>query len=142
MKKLLIVLFACVSLFGAHVDDYAKSEGFERDYATAVKKAKTSDKPVMMILGADYCPWCRKFERKTISSDMIKNYLDKEIITLVVDKKYDVDTFPKKFQTHATPRVFFINPHTEEKFSEAAGYIKKDDFMKKLESVKSLYKGK
>ena len=142
MKKLLVMLFVCSSLFGAHVDNYAKSEGFERDYTTAVKKAKKADKPLMMVLGADYCPWCRKFERKTLSSDMIKNYLDKEIITLVVDKKYDIDTFPKKFQTYATPKVFFINPYTQEKFSESAGYIKKKDFMKKLESIKTMYKGK
>jgi len=142
MKKLFILLFICVSLFGAHVDDYAKSEGFERDYKTALNKAKKSNKPIMMVLGADYCPWCRKFERKTLSSDMIKSYLDKEVITLVVDKKYDVESFPEKFSTSMTPRVFFINPHTGEKFSEAAGYIKKKDFMKKLESVKTAYKGK
>jgi thioredoxin-related protein len=142
MKKLFVLMLMCISIFGANVDEFAKSEGFERDYATAIKKAKDANKPVMMVLGADYCPWCRKFERKTLSSDMIKSYLNKEVITLVVDKKFDIESFPKEFRTSMTPRVFFINPYSEKDFFQTAGYIKKKDFLKQLKEMKTLYKGK
>ncbi|WP_373071862.1 thioredoxin family protein [Sulfurimonas sp.] len=142
MKKLLLLIMICAGLFGANVDEYAKSEGFERDYKTALNKAKATNKPLMMVLGADYCPWCRKFERKTLSSQEVKSYLDKNIVTLVVDKKFDIETFPKEFQTSMTPRVFFIDPKTGKDFFQTAGYIKKKEFMKNLAEVKTLYKGK
>lgn len=116
MKKLLVILALTLSLFGASVDEFATEMGFERDYKTALKKAEVANKPLMMVLGADYCPWCRKFERNTLSSTLIKPILDKEVITLVVDKKFDVESFPSEFQTQLTPKVFFINPKTKKKF--------------------------
>lgn len=142
MKKLLILLLLSFSLFGANVDEYAKEMGFERDYKTALNKAKAENKPLMMVLGADYCPWCRKFERKVLSSKLINPYINAEVVTLVVDKKYDIKTFPKEFQTSLTPRVFFIDPKSGKSFYETAGYIKKKDYLKKLQEMKKLFKGK
>ena len=140
MKKLLIMIFLTLSLFGAKVDDYATEMGFERDYKIALAKAKTENKPLMMVLGADYCPWCRKFERKVLSSKLVNPYINAEVITLVVDKKYDIKTFPKEFQTSITPRVFFIDPKNGKSFYETAGYIKKKDYLKKLQEMKKLFK--
>ena len=140
MKKLFLTLLFTLSLFGSNVDNFAKEMGFERDYKTALMKAKAQNKPLMMVLGADYCPWCRKFERKTLSSKLIKPELEKEVITLVVDKKYDIETFPKEFQTQMTPRVFFINPLTQKSFYQTAGYKKKKDYLEDLRAMKKLYK--
>ena len=142
MKKLLIILALTLSLFGASVDEFAKEMGFERDYQTALKKAETTNKPLMMVLGADYCPWCRKFERNTLSSSLIKTVLEKEVITLVVDKKFDIESFPSEFQTQLTPKVFFINPKTNKSFYETTGYIKKSEFLEDLEKMLKIYKGK
>lgn len=139
MKKLLVMIFLTLSLFGAKVDDYAKEMNFERDYKTAIAKAKAEDKPLMMVLGADYCPWCRKFERKVLSSKLVNSYINAEVITLVVDKKYDIKTFPKEFQTSMTPRVFFINPKNGKSFYQTAGYMKKKDYLKKLQEMKKLF---
>ena len=139
MKKLLVMIFLTLSLFGAKVDDYAKEMNFERDYKTAIVKAKAEDKPLMMVLGADYCPWCRKFERKVLSSKLVNSYINAEVITLVVDKKYDIKTFPKEFQTSMTPRVFFINPKNGKSFYQTAGYMKKKDYLKKLQEMKKLF---
>lgn len=141
MKKLLILLAFTLSLFGAHVDKYAQEMGFERDYKTALAKAQKANKPLMMVLGADYCPWCRKFERNTLASKSIKPQIDTEVVALVVDKKFDIKTFPEAFQTQLTPKVFFINPKTGKSFYETTGYIKKSEFKKDLDKVQTLYKG-
>jgi thioredoxin-related protein len=139
MKKLLLLLLLTLSLFGAKVDEFAKEMGFERDYKTALAKAQKANKPLMMVLGADYCPWCRKFERNTLSSKSIKSELDRDVITLVVDKKYDKESFPADFQTQLTPRVFFINPATQKSFYETVGYKKRSEFTQNLKEMKKLY---
>lgn len=139
MKRLFILLLISFSLFASNVDKFAKEMGFERDYKIALLKSKKENRVLMMVLGADYCPWCRKFEHKTLSSDLIKAHLDKNVVTLVVDKKYDVDSFPSQFKTEFTPRVFFINPKDETIISQTTGYVKKMEFMKKLDEVEKLY---
>lgn len=141
MRLLLVLSMLVLSLYGAHVDEYAKKMGFERDYKTALAKAKAANKPLMMVLGADYCPWCRKFERKTLNSELVKPVLDKELVSLVVDKKFDKESFPEKFQTQLTPRVFFIDPKTGESFYETAGYVKKKQYKQKLSEMLTKYKG-
>jgi len=142
MKKIIILLLLSLTLFGANVDDFAKEMGFFRDYKTALTQAQKENKPLMMVLGADYCPWCRKFERNTLSTKMIKTYLDKEVITLIVDKKYDADSFPKDFQTQLTPRVFFIDPKSQKSFYDTTGYVKKKEYLKDLEAMTKLYRAK
>lgn len=139
MKFLLLILLSSLALFGAKVDEFSKEMGFERDYKTALAKAQKQNKPLMMVLGADYCPWCRKFERKTLNSALIKPRLDKEVVTLIVDKKFDIEIFPEKFRTQFTPRVFFINSKNENIYFDTTGYIKKKEFALSLDKVNKLY---
>lgn len=142
MKVLLSILFLGFTLFAAHIDDFAKEMKFERDYNTALTKAKKENKILMMVLSADYCPWCRKFENKTLSSELVKPQLDTKTVSLVVDKKFDASSFPKKYETQFTPKVFFINPHDESILKETVGYVKKDDFATSLNDALELYKAK
>ena len=139
MKKIIILLLLSLTLFGANVDNFAQEMGFERDYKTALTRAKKENKILMMVLGADYCPWCRKFERKTLNSSLLKKRLQTEVVTLVVDKKFDIETFPSKFQTQFTPKVFFINPKDETIILDTTGYIKKKHFAENLDNAIQLY---
>ncbi|MBN2817307.1 MAG: thioredoxin family protein [Campylobacterales bacterium] len=141
MKKIVLLVMLTLSLFGANVDEFAKEVGFERDYKTALAKAKDEKKLLMMVLGADYCPWCRKFERNTLSSKLVMPRIKEEFIVLVVDKKFDIETFPGDFQTQFTPRVFFIDPKTQKSVYDKTGYIKKKEFVKDLDKAQTLFKG-
>ncbi len=141
MKQLAMTLLLSLTLFGANVDDYAKEMGFERDYKTAIAKAKKQNKPLMMVLGADYCPWCRKFERSTLASELILPTIKNDFVTLVVDKKFDIESFPQEYQTQITPKIFFIDPKSGKSFHEATGYIKKKEYQKDLQKAQKLYGG-
>ncbi|MDQ7044411.1 MAG: thioredoxin family protein [Sulfurimonas sp.] len=131
--KIVFFLFMSISLFSAHLDTFANEMNFHRDYKTALIQAKEENKLLVMVLSADYCPWCRKFENKTLKSKLIKDRLSNEVVTLVVDQKYDVKLFPKKFETKITPRIFFINPSNEKSLFDEMGYIKKKEFSKLLD---------
>ncbi|MDB2562468.1 thioredoxin family protein [Sulfurimonas sp.] len=140
MKTLLVLLLLNFTLFGAHIDRFAQEMKFERDYNTALEKAKKENKVLMMVLSADYCPWCRKFENKTLKSKLLQAQLDQDVISLVVDKKFDMKTFPEKFKTQFTPKVFFINPKDENILHETIGYVKKKEFSNALHDATSLFK--
>jgi len=139
MKNILLIsLFIC-SLFAAEIDNFAKEMNFYRDYDLALAEAKKADKPIMLVIVADYCPWCRKLERRTLESDAIKTRLN-EVVSVIMDQKYDADRFPKMFLTPRKPTVFFINPNTGEHFYESIGYVKKDEFADTLDEVKKEFK--
>lgn len=140
MRTLFILLFVSFSLFADNIDNYAKEMEFQRDYTTALTKAKKENKVLIMVLSSDYCPWCRKFERKTLSSKLIKPKLQNEFITLVVDKKYDADSFPSQFKTQFTPMVFMIDPKNENVLIKTTGYVKKKEFLNSLEFAEGLYR--
>lgn len=139
MQKILLILLVTCSLFAAEIDEYAKEMNFFRDYDIALSEAKKTDRPLMLVIVADYCPWCRKLERRTLGSEPIKRRLN-EVVSVIMDQKYDADRFPKMFLTPRKPTVFFINPHTGEHFYESIGYVKKDEFSKTLDEVKKEYK--
>jgi len=141
MKLLLTLALLTLTLFAAHIDEYATQMGFERDYKTALAKAKQERKPLMMVLGSSYCPWCRKFERETLSSKLIQPHLKNDFVTLIVDKRHDRKSFPKKFRTNFTPKVFFINPLTQKSYYETTAYMKKREFAQELETAKDFYEG-
>ena len=140
MKIIFTLLFMFFSLFAANIDAFAKKMSFQRDYKTALDMSKQMHKPLVMILSADYCPWCRKFENKTLESSVVSEELKQYFIVVVVDRKYDIKTFPAKYRTQFTPKVFFINPKDESVFLDTTGYIKKKKFLQSLHKALKLYK--
>ncbi|WP_321777882.1 thioredoxin family protein [Sulfurimonas sp.] len=93
----------------------------------------------MLVVVGDYCPWCKKFERKALKSSLIRKKVKKDFIAVVVDNKRDKDKFPKEFHTKLLPTVYFINPKTEEKVLRVLGYAKKDTFAQMMNEAKKTY---
>jgi len=141
MRYILGLLISATLLFGAQIDEYATKMGFERDYKTALAKAKKAKKPLMLVVVGDYCPWCHKFERRTLNAKSIKPRLDEEVITVIVDKKFDKKSFPESFQTPIIPVAFFINPEDGNQFYESIGFVKKKEFIENLDYVQKEFKG-
>lgn len=139
MKKILLILLFVCSLFAAEIDDYAKEMNFHRDYTQALNEAKEAGKPLMLLIGADNCPWCRKLERRTIASKEIKARLD-EVVTVVMDQNFDAKKFPAEFSSPRTPSIFFIDPKNGKHFRESVGYLKKNEFSALLDMVKKEFK--
>lgn len=139
MKNILLTLLFACSLFAAEIDDYAKEMNFYRDYTLALNEAKKASKPLMLLIGADNCPWCRKLERRTIASEEIKARLG-EIVTVVMDQNFDAKRFPAEFSSPRTPSIFFIDPKNGEHFDESVGYLKKNEFSTLLDTVKKEFK--
>lgn len=139
MRIIGMLLLTCGLLFGAKIDTYAEKMGFLRDYNQAITVAKKANKPVMLVVVADYCPWCRKLERRTLAHKEVKKRLN-EVVGVIVDKAFDEGTFPAMFNTPRYPTVFFIRPQNGEHFFESIGYVSGEDFLEVLNEVAAEYK--
>jgi len=127
-------------VLSAQIDEFAHEVNYSRDYAKALEVAKEQNKLVMFVAVGDYCPWCKKFERKTLSSKEIKVRVLNEFIPLIIDRVNDKGTYPKEFYAQVVPTVFFIDPNTQKSLYKTIGYMKPSDFSDELNSAKANFK--
>ncbi len=141
MKTISILLFLTLTLFGrADLDEYAQKMGFERDYNTALAKAKQLHRPLMLTVTKPECPWCDRLEDQTFADPAVHKRLNKEVVVVLVYKDFDEEDYPsKKFVAPFSPRTFFVDPASENAFLIIDGYAEKEKFLDKLNEVKRLW---
>lgn len=137
MRTLLTLLLFVLALHAS--PSVAGKLGYQSDYTEAVALAKAEHKPVMLVVVTTYCPWCRKFERRTLASKSVRRVVEREFIAVIVDRNLQKEQFPKKFQTPRIPVVFFVDPENGEEFWESIGYVEKKEFLITLEEAKALF---
>lgn len=140
MKIFIFILLLITSLWGAHIDEFAKEANYSRDYNSALEIAKKENKMIMLLVVADYCPWCKKFERKTLKNKDISSMVDKNFIAVVIDKNKDKGKYPKEYNTPLIPTTYFINPNTQKSIHKAVAYMKKKDFTKNMNEALKVFK--
>ena len=142
MKKFLLFSLLMTSLFGAHIDDFASDMGYMRDYHKAVDKAQKEHKMVMLVMVADYCPWCRKFERKTLKHISVASVVKERFVPVIMDRNLDKERYPSEYYTPLIPNVFFIDPKDERSYlKESIGYVKRKEFVQTMnEAIKTYAK--
>jgi len=128
MKILLSLLLTFTFALSAQIDEFASELNYSRDYNSALKSAKQQNKLLMLVVVGDYCPWCKKFERKTLNSTLIQAQVKKDFIPLIIDKTKDKGKYPPEFYSKLIPTVFFIDPKTQKHIFESLGYSKKTTF--------------
>ena len=135
MKALLLIITTTLVLNASdHIAQFAKKYHYETSYKVALKKSKAENKPLMLVMVTHYCPWCRKFEQKTLSKKSIDATISKKYVKLILNReKYE---FPKKFDTPRIPTTYFINSKDESIILTHLGYKNPEDFKAVLAKVK------
>ena len=140
MKLVLFLLLAFTFAFCAQIDDFASEVNYSRDYNSALKLAKEQNKLLMLVVVGNYCPWCKKFERKTLNSSLIQGQVKKDFIPVIIDKKTDKGKYPPEFYSKLIPTVFFINSETQKHVYKSIGYSKKVVFAQDMDLALKAYR--
>ncbi len=133
MKKLLALLFLCTLVFGADYKEFAKEMGYETDYKTALKRAKKEEKNLMILMVTNYCPWCTKFENRTLSNGEIDALIKSKYIPLIINK--EEKNFPSYLNAPVVPTTYFVSAKEEKSFYESVGFSNKVDFLHLLKQL-------
>jgi len=135
MKIFILSLLLLSSLYGAKIDTFANESFYYRGYDLALSVARKEQKIIMLVIVADFCPWCKKFERKTLQNELVAKLIKKNFIPIIVDNYRDKKFYPNKFSTKKLPAVYFIDSNTQETISKSILYIKKNDFLSTIQKV-------
>ncbi|MCX6072919.1 MAG: DUF255 domain-containing protein [Campylobacterales bacterium] len=139
MKILIALLTLFNFIYAAQIDEFATEVNYLRNYEMAIKTAKEQKKIVMLIVVADYCPWCKKFERKSLKEPAVMAKANESFVGIVIDKYKDKGEYPKEFLTPVIPAVFFIEPKEQKILAKTVAYMKPDEFTKNMNDALSLY---
>lgn len=110
---------------------------YEVSYEKALKKAITLNKPIMMVVEQQGCPWCNKFEIKTLINDRIDTTVQDNFIPLRIIR--ELDSYPEKFRPKGVPTVLFIDPKKEDAFYKSFGYKSKREYKVELKKAIDLF---
>lgn len=128
-----------ISLYSAKIDDFAKKANYERDYQSALIKAKKENKMLMLLVVADYCPWCKKFEKKILLNKSVSDMVQKNFIPVVIDKIKERGLYPDKYNTPLIPTVYFIDPSNENTLHNTVAYMTKKEYKKNMQQAIEMF---
>ena len=107
MKKIFIILFFSISLIFAN---HIKWQG---NYSKALKKARDTNKVLMVLLIKNNCLECKNIVRNIFTNQLYLNELNNNVIAVIVniDNKYN---FPiEMYWSNEYPTLFFVDSHNE-----------------------------
>lgn len=109
-------------------ESFATEMGYETDYNAALSKAKKADKPLMILMTTNFCPWCRKFEKRVLAQALTDKKIKEKFIPLMLN--FDEKKFPTQFNDIAmTPTVYIVNAKDEKIQTTFIGYSSRDEFL-------------
>ena len=107
--------------------EFAQAMHYETNYDIALKRAKKEHKNIMLVLVANFCPWCRKFEQRVLLKKEVDLLVQKNYIPLIINK--EKGGFPKALDRAFTPIVHFIDYKTAKSYATSIGYNNREEFL-------------
>ena len=137
MKFFFITLLLSYALIASNALEEAKKIGAETDYATAIAKAQKEKKMLVMVIVKEDCRWCEKLVEKTLNEASVKKELDKNYITLIIDKDAE---YPSVFIEDYFPSIFYIDYASQKSMYGNVGYVGKKCFFNDLHDAENIRK--
>jgi thioredoxin-related protein len=122
------IFFLCLSLQILHSQNQFVPD--ETPYKTALENAKTQEKPLFVMLYADWCPHCNQMKKEVFSDPAVMDFLKKNYVCVWknVEKEEGI-ALKDKYNTKSLPTFLFIDPVSETLLYALKGESKKADFL-------------
>lgn len=117
----------------------AASINWEKDYQSAMTKAKMSNQPVMLVISSHQCRYCVKLEQETFTDELLIKALNRDFVAVTAYTDED-DYFPPELWAGGTPSTWFLYPDGEPMFQPLVGFLDAENFIKALSIVHDEFK--
>jgi len=138
MKKIIVAL--TLVLFSLNL--YSAEIKWEKDFFSAIKKAKKENKPIMFVISRHSCKYCTILADTTFKDKKFVDTINKDFVAV---KAYaeagSKDYIPAYLYVNSTPTTWFLYKNGLSLYpNSVAGAIPTKDFVDILELVKARYK--
>ena len=113
-RRSLLVAFAALVLTSVAVADepVAKNIDWASNLNSARTKALQFDRPILIVFGAEWCAYCKKLERETLSQPQMANYINSRFVPVHLD--YDKEKrVAKILEVESLPCSIVLSPQAD-----------------------------
>jgi len=121
--------FLLVLLSVTLIKAQSKISFLHNDYPLAIKQATSSNKPVFVMVYADWCPHCNKMRNEVLTDTTVVNFFNKNYISVLVNSETpNGKDFMKKFGVKSFPTFVYLDKNETILF-KLNGEYKTDEFL-------------
>lgn len=121
---------------------YSKSEGdfiklggvtFHTSLSPGINESKERNLPVFLYFRSETCYWCIVFEEESLSDERVINILNENFVLISIDPLKQKKA-AANLNVWSSPYMIFFDRNGGE-ILRIPGYVKKEDFITKLDEV-------
>lgn len=107
-KNIIIIMISLFIIISCK-DSYAAIK-WEKNLATAMKKAKSKNIPIMIDIYTDWCSWCKELDKNTYANEKVIETAKKIVsVKLNPETSEEGEEIAKKYGVKGYPTILFIN---------------------------------
>jgi thiol:disulfide interchange protein len=106
---------------------------WERDLPTALNRAGSENKLVMVDFYTDWCQWCKRLDQNTFSDAKVQEALQ-QVVTVRLNAEKDGREAAARFNVEGFPTLIFLNASGAE-VGRIPGYMDPSPFLEELQDI-------
>lgn len=117
-----------VSTHGSITIDWAA------DWNSAFVKARSEDKPVMVVFYADWCIWCKRLDSTTLADTGVATFVTDQVVAIRLDVDNDGKALSRQHRVEGPPTIILFSPEGTE-IGRIPGYLPPDGFLSRVQTI-------
>ena len=99
---------------------------WQTDLKTAHRLSQQTGKPMLFVFGADWCTWCKKLEKSTLTDKQLVAYINDNFVPIHIDADRDPRVV-QILEAEALPCAVILSPNADllgriNGYKDAMGY--------------------
>jgi thiol:disulfide interchange protein len=99
---------------------------------SALERARTEGKPVLVNFYADWCVWCKRLESTTLRDAKVASVLQNRVVPLSLDVDRDGKELSNEYRVDGLPTIIVLDASGQE-IGRIPGYMPPDSFLERVE---------
>lgn len=114
-----------------------KTITWQANLKAAHRLSLEQNKPLMVVFGAEWCTYCKKLEKNTLSNPQLSKYINGTFISIHVDVDEE-ERVAQILEVKALPCTVILSPHAD-LLGRIEGFQQPAAFYQKLMAAKKLH---
>ncbi len=150
MKKITLLLLVTMALailcsFIVSHKEYTRGESikyFKGSFVEAILESKNQNKPILLDAYTDWCYWCKRLDKTTLSNNKVVSLLNDNFIVLKMNMEQgEGPSVGLKYNVTGYPTMLFFNSNGEV-INGIIGYASSAEFITEANKALKLYASK
>jgi thiol:disulfide interchange protein len=104
------------------------------DLPTALDRARSEGKPVLVNFYADWCVWCQRLESTTFRDAEVANLLQQRVVPVSLDVDHEGRELSSRYRVDGLPTILLLDADGRE-IGRLPGYMPPTGFLEWLEAA-------